>query len=70
MTILVALLVGLVSWIVGWALGMKSFDAFLITLAIVLVATTQRLFAPFLKQLMGREEAAPDQLGPPGAPGS
>ena len=70
MTILVALLVGLVWWIVGWALGMKSFDAFLITLAIVLVATTQHLFAPFLKQLMGREEAAPDQLGPPGAPGS
>ena len=70
MTILVALLVGLVWWIVGWALGMKSFDAFLITLAIVLAATTQHLFAPFLKQLMGREEAAPDQLGPPGAPGS
>jgi hypothetical protein len=69
-TILVALLVGLVWWIVGWALGMKSFDAFMITVAIVLVATTQRLISPFLKQLMGREQAAPDQLGPPGAPGS
>jgi hypothetical protein len=69
-TILIALLVGLVWWIVGWALGMKSFDAFMITVAIVLVATTQRLIAPFLKQLMGREQAAPDQLGPPGAPGS
>jgi hypothetical protein len=42
----------------------------MITVAIVLVATTQRLIAPFLKQLMGREQAAPDQLGPPGAPGS
>ena len=70
MSVLVAVLVGLVFWIAAWAFGAKAFDAFLVTIALVVSAATYQLFAPFLKQLMGREEAAPDQLGPPGGPGT
>jgi hypothetical protein len=70
LSILVCLLVGLVWWVAAWAFGVKAFDAFLVTVALVVAATTARLFAPFLNQLLGREEAAPDQLGPPGAPGT
>src|SRR2546421_164503 len=38
MQVLVALTVGLVTWIVLWALGVKAFDAFLITLLLVVSA--------------------------------
>ena len=55
MSILVALAAGLVIWIVLWALGAKADDAFLITIALVLVATAARLLSPFLNQLLGRE---------------
>ncbi len=37
---------GLVVWIVLWAIGVKSFDAFLITAAMILLAATARVFAP------------------------
>jgi hypothetical protein len=70
-SILIALLVGLVWWLAAWAFGAKALDAFLVTIAIVLGATAAHLTRPFVKQLLGRgEEAAPDQLGPPGAPGT
>jgi hypothetical protein len=39
---------GLVVWVVLWAIGVKSFDAFLITMLMVLIAATARVFAPFL----------------------
>jgi hypothetical protein len=39
---------GLVIWIVLWALGTKSFDAFLITLLMVIVAATARIVTPYL----------------------
>jgi len=39
---------GLVIWIVLWALGAKSFDAFLITLLLVIVAATARIVTPYL----------------------
>ena len=54
MTVLWALLVGLVLWIVLWTIGARPFDAFLITLAITLAATAWRLFKPFLDQQLGR----------------
>jgi hypothetical protein len=38
----------LVLWIVLWALGAKSFDAFLITLLLVIVAATARIVTPYL----------------------
>ena len=39
---------GLVVWIVLWAIDVKSFDAFLITLLLVIVAATMRMIAPYL----------------------
>ena len=39
---------GLVIWIVLWAIGVKSFDAFLITLLMVLIAATLRFVTPYL----------------------
>jgi hypothetical protein len=39
---------GLVLWIVLWALGAKAFDAFLITLLLIIVAGTLRMVTPYL----------------------
>jgi len=35
-------------WIVLWAIGVKAFDAFMLTVAMVLVAATLRLISPYL----------------------
>jgi hypothetical protein len=48
MGLYLALIAGLVVWIVGWALGIKSFDAFLVTILIVLVAASGRILSVFL----------------------
>jgi predicted PurR-regulated permease PerM len=47
--VLVALTVGLVIWIVLWALGVKSFDAFMITILLVVSAATVRIAEPFIR---------------------
>jgi hypothetical protein len=39
---------GLVIWIVLWALGASGFDAFLITIVIVVIAATARMLVPYL----------------------
>jgi Mn2+/Fe2+ NRAMP family transporter len=39
---------GLVVWIVLWATGIKSFDAFMITIVMVLIAAAAHIVAPFL----------------------
>jgi hypothetical protein len=62
-SVLVALTVGLVFWIVAWALGMKAFDAFLVTVLLVVTATAVRALSPFVKQLLGREAASPAERG-------
>ena len=43
MALAVATTIGLVIWIVLWALGTKAIDAFLITLAIMLITATTRI---------------------------
>ena len=48
MGLLMTLIAGLVLWIVLWAIGVKGFDAFLITIAMVLVAATARILSPYL----------------------
>jgi hypothetical protein len=48
MGLLLTTITGLVVWIVLWAIGVKSFDAFLITMALVLLAATARLLTPYL----------------------
>jgi hypothetical protein len=50
---------GLVIWIVLWALGVKAFDAFLITLLMVIIAGTARIVTPYLPG----NRPDPDQLG-------
>jgi len=39
---------GLSIWIVLWSVGVKAFDAFLLTLLIVLIAAAGRIVTPFL----------------------
>jgi hypothetical protein len=39
---------GLVVWIVLWAIGVKSFDAFLITMLLVVLAAAARMASPSL----------------------
>ena len=48
MGLVVATTVGLVIWIVMWALGIKAVDAFLITVLLILLGTTMRIIAPYL----------------------
>jgi hypothetical protein len=48
MGLAVATTTGLVIWIVLWALGVKSVDAFLITILIVLVVATVQIAARYL----------------------
>ena len=54
MITLVALTVGLVLWIIGWALGAKPFDAFLLTILIVLPAAAWQIFGPGIKKMLGQ----------------
>ena len=39
---------GLTIWIVVWALGAKSFDAFMITAVVILLGACARLLTPYL----------------------
>jgi hypothetical protein len=61
MGLYLALIVGLVVWVFLWALGVKSFDAFLITILIVVVAASGRILSHFLP---GRRRGE-DELGEP-----
>ena len=48
MGLVVVTTIGLVVWLVMWALGIKALDAFIITVLLVLVGATMRILAPFL----------------------
>jgi hypothetical protein len=48
MSLVVATTIGLVAWIVLWAIGVKAFDAFLVTIAVVMLAAVTRILASFL----------------------
>ena len=63
MIVLVALTVGLVWWIAAWAFGIGAFDAFMVTVALVVGAAAIMLVRPFLDQLLGRETAAQEERG-------
>ena len=63
MAVLVTLVVGLVWWITAWAFGIKAFDAFLLTLALVVGAAAFKMVKPFLDQMLGREVAKPEEQG-------
>ena len=63
MGVLVALVVGLVWWLTAWAFGIKAFDAFLLTVALVVGAAAVHMLRPFIDQLLGREVAEPEEQG-------
>ncbi|MEA2366444.1 MAG: hypothetical protein QOE69_1767 [Thermoleophilaceae bacterium] len=63
MAVLVALTVGLVWWICAWAFGVKAFDAFLVTAALVVGAAAFQIVKPFLDQMLGRKVAEPEERG-------
>jgi hypothetical protein len=63
MAILVALLVGLVWWITAWAFGVKAFDAFMLTAALVVGAAAFEITKPFINRMLGRDVAEPDEQG-------
>ena len=48
MIVYVTLVIGLVWWIAAWAFGIKAFDAFLITVLVILLGATARIIAPYL----------------------
>ena len=61
MSVLIALAVGLVWWICAWAFGIKAFDAFLLTAALVVGAAAYEIAKPFLDRMLGREEPETDE---------
>jgi hypothetical protein len=63
MAVLVALLVGLVWWITAWAFGIKAFDAFLLTVFLVVAAAGYQMAKPFINHALGRETAEPEEQG-------
>jgi hypothetical protein len=63
MVVMVALTVGLVWWITAWAFGIKAFDAFLLTMFLVVSAAAYQLVKPHLDQLLRREVAEPEEQG-------
>ena len=56
MGLLLTTIAGLVVWIVLWSIGVKSFDAFMVTVAMIVVAATVRVFAPALPGDRGDDE--------------
>jgi len=55
MVIIVTLTIGLVWWICAWALGIKSFDAFILTTLMTAAAAGWYVAAPYVKGFLGRE---------------
>jgi len=48
MGVLLTFIAGLAIWIVLWAIGAKSFDAFLITLVMLIIAAAAHIIWPTL----------------------
>ena len=49
---------GLVFWVCAWSLGFKSFDAFLVTVLLVVSAAAFVMVKPFVDRLLGRAPPA------------
>ena len=55
MAVWYALVVGLAFWLAGWALGLKAFDTFMGTVALVLAAAGYEIAKPYLRKQLGRD---------------
>ncbi|HZH23344.1 MAG TPA: hypothetical protein VEY49_00440 [Solirubrobacteraceae bacterium] len=56
MGLLLTTIAGLVVWVVLWSIDVKSFDAFMITIGMVVVAAAFRVFGPAAPGRRGGEE--------------
>jgi uncharacterized membrane protein len=63
LTVYVTLVIGLVWWIAAWAFGIKAFDAFLLTVAMVVGAAAYVMVKPFLDRMLGHEVASIEDEG-------
>lgn len=63
MIVLVTLTVGLIWWVAAWAFDIKAFDAFLLTVLLVVIAAAYTMAKPFIDQLLGREAASMEEKG-------
>jgi hypothetical protein len=57
-TVYITLVIGLVWWITATAFGIKAFDAFLLTAAMVVGAAAYVIVKPFLDRMLRRETAS------------
>ena len=55
MSVLVAFTVGMVWLIVAWSLGVKAFDAFMLTAFITVAAATVKLMMPAIMKIVRPE---------------
>ena len=55
MSVLVAFTIGMVWFIISWSLGVKAFDAFMLTMLITLIAATARLMTPTIMKIIRPE---------------
>jgi hypothetical protein len=53
MGLLISLTLGLAFWLVGFALGWKPIDPFLVTVLLVVIAITVRAVKPFVDRMVG-----------------
>jgi hypothetical protein len=56
MAILVAFTIGMVWWVCAWALGVKSFDAFMVTALVVVIAAAWYVARPYVQSFLSRGE--------------
>ena len=56
MGVLLTAIAGLVVWVVLWSIGVKSFDAFLIPIVMVLIAAMAQMLAPYLPGRRSRSD--------------
>ena len=56
MGLLLTLIAGLVVWVVLWAIGTKSLDAFMIPLLLLVIAAAVRMLAPHLPGRRGTDD--------------
>jgi uncharacterized membrane protein len=62
--VLITFTIGLVWWLVAWALlGIKAFDAFLLTIALTVGAAAYTIVKPFIDQMLGRQTASLEERG-------
>ena len=58
MVVLISFTFGLAFWIGAWSFGWKPWDAFMVALLFLVVATGWWIVRPFIQRMLGREPEA------------